>query len=148
MSPTNLKPLEWSYDGACIICTSHKTDTDGYPCMRRHNIYRKIARWILLKRHGDLPSNVVSRHTCDNRSCINPDHIIAGTVAENNRDAFERKRHAFGERAWTAKLTPETVLLVRQLASEGVPQPILASRFGIAKGSISNLITGKTWKHL
>jgi len=150
MSPTNLKPLAWRYEGACIICTSHKADTDGYPSMRRQGgKYRKIARWILLRRHGaGLPRTIVSRHTCDNRACINPDHIVAGTVAENNQDAFNRKRHAFGERQWKAKLTEKDVLSIRLLYKCGIPQPSIATKFGIAKGTVSNIVTGKKWKHV
>lgn len=36
----------------------------------------------------------VVRHSCDNRKCINPEHLIAGTVSDNIQDMIERKRHA------------------------------------------------------
>ncbi|ACP44084.1 hypothetical protein VPP93_gp13 [Vibrio phage VP93] len=38
--------------------------------------------------------HVVVRHTCDNPRCINPDHLIGGTIADNNRDRAERGRSA------------------------------------------------------
>jgi hypothetical protein len=38
------------------------------------------------------PGQVV-RHTCDNPPCINPLHLIVGTVGDNNRDIVERGRH-------------------------------------------------------
>lgn len=37
---------------------------------------------------------VVVRHTCDNPRCINPDHLIGGTKADNNRDRAVRGRSA------------------------------------------------------
>lgn len=42
----------------------------------------------------DCLSGVVVRHTCDNPRCINPDHLIPGTRADNNRDRAERNRSA------------------------------------------------------
>jgi hypothetical protein len=40
--------------------------------------------------HGYWP--VVCRHSCDNRRCINPRHLLDGTHADNMRDAVERGR--------------------------------------------------------
>lgn len=34
------------------------------------------------------------RHTCDNPRCINPEHLLLGTWADNNRDRAERVRSA------------------------------------------------------
>lgn len=37
---------------------------------------------------------VVVRHTCDNPRCINPEHLITGTSADNNKDRAMRGRSA------------------------------------------------------
>jgi hypothetical protein len=48
----------------------------------------RVAYWII---HGDpLPPEV--RHTCDRPICVNPDHLIPGTHADNMRDMVERGR--------------------------------------------------------
>jgi hypothetical protein len=40
--------------------------------------------------HGWLPEVVM--HTCDVPCCVNPEHLRAGTFAENTRDMFEKGR--------------------------------------------------------
>ena len=37
------------------------------------------------------PKDVIM-HTCDNRICINPNHLKLGTVKENNKDRARKQR--------------------------------------------------------
>ena len=66
-------------------------DKDGYP--KRYidgNINGKVHRKVFWFVNGYYPD--VVRHTCDNRKCINPDHLIAGTTLDNVQDRNERCR--------------------------------------------------------
>jgi HNH endonuclease len=43
---------------------------------------------------GPIPAKVVLRHKCDNRMCMNPNHLEPGTVQDNVKDMVSRGRHA------------------------------------------------------
>lgn len=45
----------------------------------------RMHRWSYESAHGPQPGLVI-RHLCDNRLCYRIDHLIAGSVAENNAD--------------------------------------------------------------
>lgn len=99
-------------------------------------------------RHGPIPDGFLVRHTCDNRRCVRPDHLLVGTPADNMRDKVERMRHTFGERVNTVRLTEDEVREIRRLSREGWSQHPLARRFGVARVTIQTIVTGKNWKHV
>src|SRR5689334_262796 len=87
---SNLRiPLRWVKDKDCIVALNH-LDEKNYPRLHIQNKFYRISRVLLFRRYGHQPSNIVSRHTCDNSKCINPDHIIPGTRADNARDMMSR----------------------------------------------------------
>lgn len=46
---------------------------------------------------GRIPYGLFVLHSCDNPSCINPDHLRVGTRSENSIECFRKGRHPFAQ---------------------------------------------------
>ncbi len=68
-------------------------DRQGYGHLRVGKRSIKASRVSYALNKGLVPEGLVVRHTCDNPSCIRPEHLILGTIADNCQDNIERGRH-------------------------------------------------------
>ncbi len=77
-------------EGSCLIW-SRSFNSDGYARAGvKGNTNIKVHREVFFDTHGYYPP--VVRHLCDNRQCINPDHLEAGTNLDNIKDRVGRGR--------------------------------------------------------
>jgi hypothetical protein len=80
-------------------------------------------------------------HRCDVPTCINPEHLVAGTPTDNMRDMLSKERQT------SAKLNWDAVGDIRQRYAEGgVTQEPLAANYGVTVESISNVLRRRTWR--
>lgn len=79
--------------GGCWIWTGalNQKGYGRFAVGRKSMPAHKVA-WELV--NGAWPVGKIGRHVCDNPSCVNPNHIIPGTIAENAADAVRRGRTA------------------------------------------------------
>jgi hypothetical protein len=148
-----MKPrhISWVREGDCIVSTGHSLNSDGYPQFCRNGKRRLIGRVVLFRRYGPQPSSICMRHTCDNRRCINPNHIIPGSFGDNNRDREARGRGnpPRGERCAASKLTEKQVREIQKLSRDGIIlQREIAELFGLYQGTVSRITNGLRWKHI
>lgn len=68
----------------------------GYGILGPRTWGEKYAhRWSFKHYHGALPEGHEVRHKCDERQCVNPDHLESGTHADNINDMLVRNQFAF-----------------------------------------------------
>lgn len=102
--------------------------------------------------NGRPPSGVV-RHTCDNRPCCNPKHLVDGTQRENILDSISKGRFSFppvlrGEAHGEAVLSDGQVHEIRRRRTSGEMIQAIADRFGISDSLVSVITRGEAWSHV
>ena len=101
--------------------------------------------------NGKIPKGIFVLHKCDNRKCVNPDHLFLGTHTDNARDRESKNRgnHAKGDKCRTCKLSNREVNEIRRSYETGrFTQTKLAKLFKVTQSTIWFIITRRTWKHL
>ena len=131
----------------CIEWTGCKNNR-GYGKRRVKKKYVYAHRQAYEDVHGAIPNGLCVMHSCDNRSCVNVDHLSLGTHKDNTRDAVLKGRLSRGSRHPSSKLSKEDVMEIRCLSDEGVVQREIASIFGVTREAISRIVTRKNWKVL
>lgn len=93
---------------------------------------------------GPIPEGKHICHHCDTPPCCRPDHLYAGTPAQNMADRDKRGRavHPRGERHGQSKLTLQQVQIIRTDPAMGSE---LAARFGVSRATVSNIRNNHIW---
>lgn len=94
---------------------------------------------------GTIPEGQVVRHRCDNRRCINPEHLVLGTQADNIADAVERDRMPRGDTHHNAVITGEIAREVVKQRNAGVGSTELAEKYGVSRTVIKGIVRGSMW---
>lgn len=79
--------------------------------------------------YGPIPDKLFVLHKCDNKLCVNPDHLELGTQHKNIKDA--RKRGLF--KPWKNKLTENEVMKIK---SSKESLSTLSNKYGVSIGTI------------
>lgn len=94
---------------------------------------------------GPIPGGMLVLHSCDNRACVNPNHLRLGTHKENMRDRRVRSRTAIGSRTGNNKLIEEEV---KEILTSSESNVVLAAKYGVHHKSIARLRRGVGWQHV
>lgn len=139
----------------CWLWTSRVVHGYGKIAVVNHrgpHLYAHRVAWELT--HGPMPTGdgyhgTCVCHRCDNRLCVNPDHLFLGTHADNMADMRAKGRSGGrrrrGELSPLAKLTNAQANQIRELLRTGVSQREAARRFGVSRGTVVNIGRGRTY---
>ncbi|SRR6266404_1011855 len=130
----------------CWIWTAGKNN-DGYGLIWRDDKIVRANRVSYELYVGPIPDGLIIRHKCDNRSCVNPSHLLTGAHADNMRDAVDRRRMASQKGAdnGQSKLTEAQVLAIR---SDTRSQVKISADYGVNQSLIWFIKRRKNWTHI
>jgi len=103
-----------------------------------YNAHR--VAWALS--HGSIPDGQWVLHHCDNPRCVNAAHLFLGNHKRNMEDASVKRRLDVPHPR-SQKLSNEQLDEVRALAAAGMLGVRIAERFGVTKGFISQILSGR-----
>tara|TARA_R110000868_G_scaffold319497_2_gene580477 strand:+ start:2884 stop:3231 length:348 start_codon:yes stop_codon:yes gene_type:complete len=89
-------------NGECWEWISCKTK--GYGMFRLNEKTEQAHRLSYYINNGDIPKGLQVHHACDNRMCVNPNHLWTGTKKDNSDDKVKKGRQAKGESLPQSKL--------------------------------------------
>jgi len=142
-----MKPIPIAWDettDGCWICNSHRPNSSGYPGIKRDRVGNQVAAFVYEECFGPIPTGMVLRHKCNERKCINPEHLEIGTQSQNLFDKRKFRTDNRGERHPLHKLTTKDVEQIRSI--QGLSQEVIAKMFSVSRSTISFIRSGKRWR--
>lgn len=114
---------------------------------------------------GPIPTRMDVCHTCDNKKCVNPNHLFLGTHEENLKDMKKKGRSATGDKSGIrkhpeiirrgenhigAKANDKQVIEIRSLYDTGIIRNIceLARKFQLGQTTVRHIVKRDTWTHI
>lgn len=132
----------WNWNGNI----DRKSQYGVFYCNSNRIGAHRFSYWIT---NGDMPDLFVC-HSCDNRRCVNPEHLFLGTALDNSRDAWAkgRMRNLYYSNP-NLRLTPEIVLRVRQIrSSEKLLKREIAEKLGLDFSIVIAALRKGRWKSI
>lgn len=117
----------------------------GYAHLRYEAKMHRANRFSYSAYKGQIPEGLMVLHSCDNPLCVNPEHLSLGTAKDNNDDRDRKGRH----RSLKLDQHPRTKFAltdIDDIRASQTPATELAAIYGVSKGTIAAIKTGRNWK--
>ena len=111
-------------------------------------------KWKMYKAHrfsyelhkGEIPKGFLVCHSCDNPSCVNPDHLFLGSPKDNMEDMIKKGRKRFGVPKGSRCLNQELAEAIRADYGAGMTYSELRKKYQTSKSQISRVVLRQIWK--
>lgn len=128
--------------GNCWLWKARLTE-HGYGQFRFNNKTSRAHRVAYRLTKGDIPEGLHVLHRCDNRACVNPEHLFLGTHLDNMEDMKSKgKSNAYYPR----RFNEEQVRDIRDMYDSGISATSLGKIFGVTGACISCIVRRKTYR--
>lgn len=131
----------------CVGFRGHH-DKDGYPKFAFAGRQRPASHAALACVGITVAEGMQANHHCDNRQCVNPEHLFLGSQDDNVKDMMAKGRHAQGERHSISKLTEEAVRDIRANCIRRGDPKLYAAKYGVKIGAVWAARNRQNWKHI
>jgi hypothetical protein len=148
-----------------------KISKTGYGQITINSKYCSVHRESYKFFKGEIPLGNQVCHSCDNKKCINPEHLWVGTQKENIQDAKNKNRLADqrgrkhsketleklklrphsdrrGEKHHLRKLNEKDIFKIRDLLKNGYTQKQIGEMYEVNQSTICQIKNGKRWSHI
>lgn len=134
----------WTWNGVILSCGYGQFSvlTNGHRFR-----FRSHRASYILHHNQPIPNELCVCHKCDNRRCVNPDHLFLGTYADNVADMLSKNRlpKHYGEKHPRHKLTWSKVDEIREKIKEGLKDKDLSRQYGVCRETICMIRHNKIW---
>jgi hypothetical protein len=132
----------------CWSWTGFAQTRGGRARMRIKNRIYYAYRVAYALEHGSLPENLGIFHRCDNPACVRPDHLFAGTQADNvaDMDGKGRRKNSprYGLDHHKVTVTDEQVAwAVAMYRSGRMTQTAIGQALGVKQQTVSGWVHGE-----
>lgn len=157
----------WEWTGALSRKTGYGKITYNQKTISTHR-----ASYLVFK--GEISKGKHICHSCDNKKCVNPEHLWAGTAKENMQDMIKKGRQADqtgkvispehfkklqhgrlnnwpsreGSKHHLAKLDEKKVMEIKKMIKDGYTNKEIAEIYNVDQSNISLIRNGKRWSHV
>lgn len=131
--------------GCWLWCGARYGNGYGYFKFGKGGIPAHRFAWRLY--NGEIPAGLLVCHRCDNRVCVNPEHLFVGSHSDNLNDMHAKGRNNTprGERHIRAKLTERDVIDIRNDIRSLVE---IGRQYGFDKSYAWKIKNRWHWKHI
>lgn len=136
---------------SCWIWIGAK-NSGGYGILRVNNFQMRAHRFSYQAFFGRISDKICVLHKCDNKICVNPEHLFLGTRIDNNKDRDMKNRTVivYGSKNGKAKLNEIKVRDIKNTLKYYNFKSFaeIGIKYNVKWQTIQAIAKGKTWKRV